>query len=591
MKKRLQKLLSAVVALTMLMGSLSICAAANDNEIDTQSDTSTTVKHIYELYQIFTGTYDGTAENSTDSASSTLSDLKWGKNGTGTQGEDVPSDIIKALTGVGDESKYTDQEQLAVIKQYADLTDPYRGANDQPTKSGTTYVYSNVEPGYYLIKDQDGSLTGKNATYTLYVVKVVKNQLVFEPKGSTPTVDKKIIDNGEKSANEAAIGETINYQITGRISSQVGSYNTYYYEFKDTLSKGLTFDGTDSVNVKLYFSAEDTTGVDVTKYFYKGATAQSDGTTVIKVAMQDMKQLENLKDLNITLSETTRVVLTYTAKLNENAVVNGPNENKVVLIYSNDPNTSGDGKNPGNPPENPEEPKPTTPTGETVESKTETYTTGLYITKTNSEGDRLSGAEFTLTGTNIVQVKVATKTEFVEITDENPASAGEAVYYELKSGAYTKAVPDDTNKDAYADTEKTYKMVTTTELVTGTAADGTYKVVGTVDASSGVIYFVGLGAGTYTLSETKTPAGYNTMDDVTFTVSFNADTKTFTSTHDSIKFDSNDGLFHEVAINYPGSSLPHTGGIGTTIFYALGSILLLGSAVLLVVRKRMKNEA
>jgi fimbrial isopeptide formation D2 family protein/LPXTG-motif cell wall-anchored protein len=593
MKHRLHKLFAALLAVMLLVSCLSLTAFADD-QVGSGDEAEETVKHTYVLYQIFTGTAN------TENGVTTLSDLKWGKNGTGTEKNAVDSTVRKDLEKVSSDSSYSDSEQLAVIKQYANLVEEDAYSTTQPTKSGTTYVYNDLPAGYYLIADKAGSLAGKNATYTLYVAKVTSGKLVFEPKGSTPTVDKVIVDDGDKTANEAAIGETITYKLTGRISSEVANYNTYYYEFNDTLSKGLTYSGKDKVKVMLYFSAEDTTGKDVTKYFYiSNGTSNSDGSTSIKIAMGDLKQLENLKDTEgnqlITLGETVRVVVTYEATLNQNAVINGANTNKVKLVFSNDPNNSGTGKNKDTPSETPEEPTKPDVVGETPEKEVSTYTTGLYITKTNSEGDRLSGAEFTLTGANIIKVKVATSTKFVEITDDNPAQEGEAIYYELISGAYTKADPnaEGADKKAYqaADdgTYKQYRMVTSTDLVEAKEDDkGNINVVGTVDKDSGVIYFVGLGAGTYTLAETTTPAGYNTMDPVTFTISFKDGV--FSSTHDSIKFDSNDGLFHEVAINYPGSSLPHTGGIGTTIFYVAGTAMILCAGILLISKKRMKRE-
>ena len=96
-------------------------------------------------------------------------------------------------------------------------------------------------------------------------------------------------------------------------------------------------------------------------------------------------------------------------------------------------------------------------------------------------------------------------------------------------------------------------------------------------ADSNVIVFTGLANGTYTLTEKTVPAGYNKPADSTFTV----------AEHDY-------GITNlkqtKTVVNNAGSLLPSTGGIGTTMFYVIGAILVLGAGVLLVTRKRMSAK-
>lgn len=111
--------------------------------------------------------------------------------------------------------------------------------------------------------------------------------------------------------------------------------------------------------------------------------------------------------------------------------------------------------------------------------------------------------------------------------------------------------------------------------------------------------FAGLDDGTYKLTETKTPAGYNTIDPITFEV---------TATHSEgqepaltdlngnkvtgeITFTANttEGSLSANVVNKAGSTLPETGGMGTTIFYILGGLLVLFAVVFLVAKKRMSN--
>jgi len=94
--------------------------------------------------------------------------------------------------------------------------------------------------------------------------------------------------------------------------------------------------------------------------------------------------------------------------------------------------------------------------------------------------------------------------------------------------------------------------------------------------------FQGLPAGTYTLEETTVPQGYNKAADVSITV------KPATSTDNDVFTAAN--LEQEATVvNNAGTELPSTGGIGTTIFYILGGLLVIGAAVILVARRKAQD--
>lgn len=539
--KRMRKLASIILALAMVLGMTSTVFA-----------TETT--HTYEIYQIFTGDY----------SNGILSNVKWGQNGTETEGEAVSDAILKELEAVTNST--SDTEKLAVINKYVDL-------KSTAFQSGSETKYENLPNGYYLVKDQDntqGEEQGTNGYYTLYVVQVVNGTLEFEPKGDVPESTKKIVEGNDKvDVNEASIGDTVNYEITGTLPTNLADYNTYYYVFTDTLSKGLTYNGDVRVTVD---------SVDVTKYFYTNATDYSEtaGTT-ITVGIQDIKALSLLDGVSVT--KDSKIVVTYSATLNENAVIAGEgNPNDVKLDYSNDPNNSGSGTTtPTTPPENPDKPAPTHPTGETPKDEVVTYTTELTILKNDEAGKILPGAEFTLTGDGVNIVLVTTE-KFNE--DAN----GE--YWKLKDGTYTKTEPTDNSADYDSTTTKYSKTV---ELVAKGAGKTETSVVGTVDSETGLVTFTGLGAGTYTITETKTPAGYNTIAPVTFTLTFNAETKTFVSNNESVVVGA-DNKLDTTIVNKRGTELPSTGGMGTTLFYVIGAILVIGAGILLITKRRMKTK-
>ncbi len=569
--KRIKKLASLLLALVMIFTMSATVFAAELEDMEnpettvadditteegsTEEDATTnSVTHTYEIYQIFIGDY----------ADGVLSNIKWGGNSQHRTGEPVDNAVLEELEAIMGAS--SDTEKLAVINKYANL-------DSTPMQTGSGTKYTGLTPGYYLVKDKDGSLTGTNVPYTLYVVQVVGDTLEFKPKGDVPTTDKKIVEGENKvETNEASIGDEVNYEITGTMPSNIADYKTYYYMFTDTLSKGLTYK-TDSIKVTV-------NGVDVTNYFYKGVgTYDETAGTTIEVGILDIKALSLLTNPEVgNITEDTKVILTYTATLNENAVIAGDgNPNDVKLDYSNDPNNSGNGST--TPPETPEKPDPEHPTGETPKSEVVTYTTELTILKTDENNKFLPGVEFTLTGNGV---------NIVLVTEEKFEAAADGEYWKLKDGTYTKTAPtvadDETDNTADYDSVDTKYTKTTSVVAKGNGKTET-DVVGTVQAD-GTVTFKGLGAGEYTITETKTLPGYNTIEPIQFTLTFDPVSKTFNSDNENVTVGT-DNMLDTSIVNQKGSLLPSTGGIGTTIFYVVGGILVIGAGILLVTKKRM----
>ena len=541
--RHMRKLLALVLAVMMVM-SLATYAFAADGD---PTITVPVDDHTYEVYQIFTG----------DLHEGVLSNVVWGENGTGyVEGAETPVDgtILTELEGVAAAS---DADKLAVITKYVNL-------NTTPvaTLAGDT-LSATVAPGYYLIKDKDNSVSG-NDSYTTYIVRIVESVSITR-KADVPEVEKKILDPNEVDVNEAAIGEDVKYQITGTLPDNIADYKEYFYRFNDTLSAGLTYNNDAVVTVN---------GVDVTKYFYINAStySETDGTT-ITVAIQDLLALENLTTPSVgDITKSTEVVITYTAKLNENAVINGSNPNEVDLDYSNNPNDSGEGT-PGTPPENPSEPTPTEPIGKAPGNKVETFVTEVHIEKVDENLKALTGATFEITGTALKTVIVSTEA-FTE--DEN------GTYWKLTDGTYTTTDPATENIDQtkYESTTVKYSVTVNETVIVTTEAVKAQGAVG----EDGKVTFTGLTEGEYVIKEIVTPAGYNTIADINLKVEFDEETKTFTYTWSGSVTGTGDTI---QVVNQSGVELPSTGGIGNTIFYVLGGILVLAAVVLLVTKKRM----
>lgn len=186
-------------------------------------------------------------------------------------------------------------------------------------------------------------------------------------------------------------------------------------------------------------------------------------------------------------------------------------------------------------------------TGATKDSQSEeqkVYTSKIVIDKyeTDKPGTKLPGAEFVLC---------------------RKAPNDEAQYAAVQNNI------KNTNKIQY------YKWDETTKTVSW-VYDIAYATKVTTDAN-GTASFDGLANGTYHLVETKAPAGYNQMTEA-------KEVTVAGSTTDSEKL----SIKAEVA-NSAGTLLPSTGGMGTTVFYVLGAVLVLGAVVLLVTKKRMSD--
>ena len=114
--------------------------------------------------------------------------------------------------------------------------------------------------------------------------------------------------------------------------------------------------------------------------------------------------------------------------------------------------------------------------------------------------------------------------------------------------------------------------------------------------SDSTFEFKGIDAGDYKLVESSTPAGYNTMKDIEFTVTSTIDSTgaltNLTATSTSANFESNvnTGVITLKVVNKQGALLPNTGGIGTTILYLVGTSLVLGAGLLYVVKKRVSTK-
>lgn len=547
--KRMKKIMALLLGLVMALAMCMTAFAA-----DTSLTINTTAGHTYKIYQILKGDVSGLSDGK-----GTLANVEVGSSVTDASA--TAEAIVNALMNKADGE--LGNAAYAYVK----------GGNEVATVTGTgSAVTTTLAEGYYVVTDEY-TTTGSDSL-SRYLV-AVAGPTTMDPKTETPSIDKKIVDTDKNAAMDdnsktdtAAIGDTIEYEITGSVPNYDG-YTYYYYVVDDTLSKGLTLDA-DSFAVKV----GDTTLTKGSDY-YVYTTNNADGTTNFRLAF------ENIKNYTVDAA----ISIKYNATVNEDAVIGtDPNTNTAKLIYSNNPSQSDRGDKEGVP----GEPGGNVPTGETPDYITKTYVTQIKLTKVDQDGNALNGAEFTLTGTNLTKVKFTTATNFTEAADGS--------YYKLKSGAYTETAPTDATADLYESTTTKYTKTTSTNVVEASGSGASANVKAFV-GDDGILYFTGLDKGTYTLTETTTPTGFNTIDPINFEIKGTIDGATATvggnitwsSDNQNLTWNEASQTFEITITNIAGKLLPSTGGIGTTIFYVAGTILVLGAAVLLITKKRMRR--
>lgn len=372
-----------------------------------------------------------------------------------------------------------------------------------------TATFTGLDYGYYVVAVPGATLADAKGQYAT-LVSVDRTNVTANIKGDLPTVDKKVqVDGTGKDATDAKIGDSLTFTLTSTIPD-MSAYDTYTFNFKDTLSKGLTFERVTSVTVD-GVAAPLTVGTDYT------VTTPTASNNTLTVAMNDFKNKQQA-------NAGKKITVTYTATLNENAVVGGAgNTNSAKIQYSNDPSTNG--------------------TGESEPSKVRVFTYGFTVDKYTGDqytdaATRLAGAEFTLA------LKNGTAISFVQVAAGNETT--NAVYRVAKAGE------------------------------TGTTTTITTPANGKVD-------FRGLKNGEYTLTETKAPAGYNKLASA-IGVKVNGQNNGTDTTNATVTItynNDNGNDYNQTASNgvipvqnKSGAILPGTGGMGTIAFTVIGVLVI-----------------
>ena len=498
------KLIKKIVAIMfafMMVVSMSCNVKADEGTSSTKKGTITITNakegETYKLYKILSlesYSYTGNDKDNGNYAYTLTGDTKW-DNFIETKATDYfefdKTNTYLTWKGSTDETRVKEFAQLAL--KYART----KSNNVQPLKEvertkSSTVKFDDLDLGYYLVDSSVGSLCVLNTT---------NPDLTIAEKNGVPSVEKGVsnIQNGTyESTNNASIGDTVYFQTT--ITAQPGAQN---YVLHDKMTKGLTLKN-DSIVVK-----KGESPVATSYYTLKTSDFNDDCTFEIVFGQTFCDDLQ--KDEKITV--------TYSATLNENAVIAGEgNKNETWLKYGENNNL------------------------ETTHTTTDTKTFEMnvfkfYEDKNNSNTEKgLAGATFKLTKDSQDAVNIG----FVKTSNETA-------------------------------TDDVYRVAKTGET-------GTVTTITSPD--SGKFTIKGLSAGTYKLEETKQPAGYNKLSGPV-TVVIDMDGKVTVGGTEVTQVD---------VENKTGTVLPSTGGMGTTMIYLIGGVLVLGSGVVLVTKRRVKGK-
>lgn len=587
--KKARKLTAVLLSLVMLLALVVPASAAENYSITIHNDKT---GHTYEAYQIFAGTVSSDAATDGETEGPMLGDITWG---TGVNGDA----LLEALKAA-DEEKYgacttaadvakalgTENATAADAAAFADiaaqhLTATVAGTATAPNDGGN-YIIEGLPAGYYLVKDslqEDDNQTGQ--VLSDYIVQVLGN-VTMEPKDSgIPTLEKKVAEEGKGNEgkynqdggygtyyNDVAdwnIGDSVPFKLIASMpdAAEIAAYDTYSYTFHDTLDPGLTLEqkaGEDQTTFAIYFvntknedpRAEGFQYLDAAKYDVN-IDAETNSFTI---AIDDLKTLmvTTAGGQQIPATNYDYIVIFYDAVLNANAEIGLPgNENTAYLEFSNNPN--GDG------------------TGRTEDDKVIVFTYELDGTKVDGETQAaLQNAQFVLLNgakSEAAMVENGKVTGWAKVATE--AAAGDV----QMPGTYEEWV------ERYGDQN----------VILTSAADGIFKIAGLDD-------------GTYYLREIQAPNGYNLLEEdvqlVITATTTNGQTwngnaaDAFTALTIAVNDGEpqngvrDTGIVNVTVENNGGATLPETGGMGTTLFYIIGGLLVVGAGILLVVRIRMK---
>jgi len=572
--------MAMVLAMGTAVGAQTVTVGTTDKGSITISNA--TVGKDYSIYKLFDATV-------TEDGSGISYTLPAGKTITGDAADWFEVTTIGSVSTVTAKAALTETVLKSdAFKTWAQSFGTQVGTT--ATAADSTVKFDKIPFGYYYVTSSLGAAITVDST-TPDATVIDKNQIPGWDNGDNKP-GKVILTNGQKStSNEANLNEDVTFDIGVDATNYNNDKQILKYIIYDEMDPGMSY----KLNSMVVTVGETTltagaTGYTVTYYDAEGEAINPVNATTIKTAQSFRVEIPWVTTTGTApnLVHTSKyaspieIHVQYVGfldaeKVDEVNINTDPNLNKADFDWVDTDDTT----------DNPDKEHPN---HDNPEKQTKTFTTKLVIHKTDENNDPLTGAEFTLTGTTF---PVAVGTSEVYEEDEN------GTYWKLANGNYTTDDPNEIDPDTnelkydqsdYADiTTKYSKKVVASNVITPAQ---NVDIKATVD-EDGNLTFSGLADGTYTISESVVPAGYNKAEDITFTISHTTEgelgsqTVTFASNNNKVVLDGTNSFFETTIKNNKGTELPSTGGIGTTIFYVVGAILVIGAGVVLITRRRM----
>ena len=419
MKKLVSRFMAVLMAMTMIL-SMSMTAFAAEAPKGTLTVNNTVAGKTLDLYQIFTATKNG------DNVAYTLNSAYEGffqskiTDASTLKGEALSEKAYEYVkTQVGEDGKNGVNFAKAMLTWILSNTSTVDATHKTVTTATGSTEIANLAYGYYVVYPlgaTDTSTAPGEQDYTSVASLVsVTGDTSINMKSNYPTVVKKVND---KNADDVNIGDTVTYTLTSKVPDMTG-YTSYVFNFKDTLSAGLTFKEITSVTVG---SGENVQNV---------TAGTGDNTYTLTQDEQNITIIMN----NFLASNANKagqeIKVTYTATLNKDAVTGfDPNTNKATVEYSNKPGTNEKGES---------EPS-------IVDVHTFNFTIFKYYLKDETK-TALANAEFELYKANTAGNAADTDAK-INIVDEGKGVYRQATADEAKVTGFTSAkiVSDDDGK-------------------------------------------------------------------------------------------------------------------------------------------------
>ena len=427
-------------------------------------------------------------------------------------------------------------------------------AAGDPLNAGTPWTRPNTNEaglygdGYYLFVSDGLTGQAKPNTGTSPIFAIVGGDpVVVTEKTSIPTVDKQILkDSTNKTADPASkdwanygdsqIGQDIDYKLTGTVADNIASYANYTYEFQDTLSKGLVVTkGTDGTSPKdLHVYIVNT----------KTNTKTEVNKDDFKVTVTPLTDGQNSESLSVFFEDLKAV------KNGKGEAITVDKDSNVVVTYKSHLTKDASYEASGN----------------------------CNTVKLVYSNNPMGGGTGISTGKTVADY--AFRLNVTKVDQKDPTKT-------LKAGFKVKVVANENNA-----------LVGRWLSADGELVDENEAHEFTTEESTGKVLIPGLDAGTYQITETTTPAGYNTIAPFTITVTPEYENGKLTSLKATVKDsgmvkadETTDPTIPVTIQNKKGSGLPLTGLNGVTFTWiAGGAVLCIGVAHLIRSRKQAEES-